>query len=242
MADSQHAFEELVYNRFIPEYCADPSRRCQPSGFNKASMKVSPFDADWFVKAFNANLIKHVGRGQYRADRSGAKEQFFWTGPKHAEPRPFSLWLEPVITVGALGRLQIELGWPEHLVGMQSSDYVFDLVAFLPGQDAEFIAGEVKKTKAEVLLLLELMAYFGRNPDQPLPPTNQQKHRNAHKKVAALRARKTPLFWAVGPDSLNHVFRVAHGENGMMELLPGALADLRCLSDLDRASTESGPT
>ena len=40
------------------------------------------------------------------------------------------------------------------------------------------------------------------------------KERNAYKKLAALRARKAPIFWAVGPDRAGAVYRVAYAPEG----------------------------
>jgi hypothetical protein len=224
MSDCRSAFEGVLYERLIPEFCGDSDRRCETSDFRGDSVRISAQDASYFVMAWEAGLIEHQGRGLYRAAGSAASEQFFWTGPRASEPRWFSLWIEPVITVAALARLHFDFGWPKHLIGTQSVDWAFDVVTFLPGQANEFIAGEVKKTRSEVDHLIRLMAEFGRNPRMEVPTSG--KARNAYKKVAGLRARRAPMFWAIGPDGLSKAYRVRYHQRDVVELVP---ADDRAL-------------
>jgi hypothetical protein len=167
------------------------------------------------MKAWHGGLISPVGRGLYRAICSAAGEQFFWEGPKRLEPRSFTLWLEPIITVAALARLHFDFGWPVDLIGTQSIDGAFDIVAFSPFRRAnEHIAGEVKKSEAEVEMLLLLMQEFGREPLIVAPTFGRQ--RNAYKKMAALRARNPPLFWAVGPAGYSRVFKLHYLNGGLV--------------------------
>ena len=169
--------------------------------------------------------MTHVERGLYRALKSSAGEQFFWSGSKHAAPRPFTLWLEPIITVAALGRLHWDHYWPIDLIGTQSSDWAFDLVAYRRGSMNEYIAGEVKKSEIELERLIDLMKRLGRSPDAPVPKAGRE--RNAYKKVEALRSRKSPIFWAVGPAGYNHVFSVAYGADSIVELIPAGVEELK---------------
>lgn len=219
------AFEKLLYDQLIPEFCADRSRRCEPSNFNRASVKVGELDAAYFLKAWDGELIQHVGRGIYRTPRSAVGEQFFWEGQRSKDPRPFSLWLEPIITVANLARLHFDFGWPKHLIGTQSFDWAFDLVAFSPNSESEVIAGEVKKSKVEVDQLLTFMEQFCRDPNLQPPPSG--KARNAFKKVTGLRIRKAPVFWAVGPEGLSKVYRVRYCESGVIEFTVTSSEDLR---------------
>lgn len=218
MADYSSAFEALLYDQLIPEFCADQSRRCNAANFVQSSIKVSEEDAAYFLKAWKGDLIQHAGRGIYRTAKGAAGEQFFWEGMKSKEPRLFSLWLEPVITVAGLARLHFDYGWPAHLIATQSIDWAFDLVAFHPESDGELIAGEVKKTTTEVDQLVSFMEEFCANPGQPEPPSG--KARNAFKKVSALRARKAPIFWALGPNGYRRIFRIAYGDDGTIRLNP----------------------
>ena len=222
---SRSAFEKLLYDFLIPEFCSDPKRLCHDSGFSRSSVKVSEQDARYFLMAWHSHLIEHQGRGLYRAANSAASEQFFWQGRRTDEGRTFTLWLEPVITVAGLARLHFDYGWPKHLIGTQSVDWAFDLVTFLPGQSTEFIAGEVKKTDSELDELIRLMKAFGQNPATTEPAAG--KARNAFKKVTALRLRRAPLFWALGPGGLSRMFEVSYGADDVLDLLPIAECALR---------------
>ncbi len=209
MGQARSDFEKLLYERLVPEFCSAPARRLEPSSFRRESVQVSKFDARLFLAGFHAGLIEHQGRGIYSAAKSNATEQFFWEGPKAASPRPFTLWLEPVITLAALARLHFDLEWPSERIGTQSPDWAFDLVAMLPNQASEHIAGEVKKSSKEVDDLMTLMIEFGPKPNAECPPPSD-KRRNAFKKVVALRKRQPPLFWAVGPDADSRAYRVSY--------------------------------
>lgn len=211
-------FESILYQRLIPEFCEDPNRGCDIAHFVRESNRLGERDARDFVEAWNAGLIEHQGRGLYRATNSAASEQFFWEGRKIQSPRSYTLWMEPVITVAALWRLHHTHKWPKHLIGTQSLDWAFDLVAMLPAEPSEYIAGEVKKTSREINHLIELMQHFACTPDAPTPSSG--KLRNAYKKVAALRARKAPIFWAIGPEMFSKVFRVTYHVGGIVDLAP----------------------
>lgn len=139
--------------------------------------------------------------------------------------RSFTLWREPVITVAALARLHLAFNWPSELIGTQSSDWAFDVVAFLPSCEAETVAGEVKKTDRELDDLISLMKMYGANPAADEPTGG--KSRNAWKKVAALRARPAPLFWAVGPAGYNSVYRVSRTDNDVVRFEPAGEDALR---------------
>lgn len=219
MESSRIAFERLLYDRLIPEFCSDPKRRCEPSTFDRASVRVRESDAADFLRAWNAGLFEHRGRGLYRSATSTVSEQFFWTGRNLPGARSFKLWLEPVITVAAFARLHFDYGWPHHLISTQSVDWAFDLVARLPDREHEFVAGEIKKTEAEIDQLLVLMKEFGRNPNLPVPASG--KARNAYKKVLALRRRQAPVFWAIGPGGFSKVHAVEYGADGAIDLAEG---------------------
>lgn len=218
MTDWRSAFEQLLRERLIPEFCSDPERGFEISGFRKSSVSVSDDDARYFLEALKAGLIEHSGHGRYRCSRSAAQEQFFWEGRKAQQPRSFTLSLEPVITVGALARLHFDYRWPPELIATQSADWAFDVVAFLPGHTDEFIAGEVKRTRAEVDQLIQFMTEFCRYPNATEPASG--KVRNAYKKVAGLRARHAPRFWALGPDGYSRTFEVAYDPNQVVHLAP----------------------
>ncbi|MEH6792468.1 hypothetical protein [Parasphingorhabdus sp.] len=125
MNDWLSSFYQILTDRLIPEFCSDPNRGLDVAGFQQKSIKVAEEDARYFMMAWNAGLIEHQGRGLYRAPNSAASEQFFWSGSRKAQPRSFTVWLEPVITVAGLARLNFDYGWPTCLIGTQSPDWAF---------------------------------------------------------------------------------------------------------------------
>lgn len=217
--DAVTQFKSLLYDRLIPEFCSDPGRRFELAGFQRESVKVSEEDARYFLLAFNAGLVEHCGGGNYKCPQSACIERFLWEGRRASDPRRYTLSLEPVISVAGLARLHFDYGWPAELIATQSSDYALDLVAFLPGAPSEFIAGEVKKTRRELERLVELMMLFGRDATAGLPPSAKQEERNAYKKIAALRSRQPPSFWALGPDGLSRVFKVNYSAGEFVDLV-----------------------
>jgi hypothetical protein len=107
--------------------------------------------------------------------------------------------------------------------GYQSPGWAFDVTAYQPPDlKNEHIACEVKKSVFEVDQLVALMAHFGQN--QPTGELGGHK-KNAHRKVQALRERRPPLFWAVGPD-VSQVFRVTYDDELVM-LKPTSSEELR---------------
>jgi hypothetical protein len=201
-------FENRILNDLLPEFCDHPSKSWGREGFNQ--------DAVDFLRGIDGGLIKHVGNGQYMAPRSSAKEMFFWVGSKNKIPRPITLWAEPIITVAAFSRLHYDLGWPSELIGMQSVDWAFDLVAFQNITSTnEYIACEIKKSVSEVDQLIKHMTCFGSDPGIERPTNG--KALNAYKKVLSLLSRRAPLFWVVGPNNLNHVFKVEYGESRVVK-------------------------
>lgn len=171
------------------------------------------------MRAWELGLIEHQGGGLYRSAQSRAGEQFFSEGHKSSQERRFSLWLEPVITFAGLARLNFDFGWPKEMIGTQSVDWALDLVAFLPDQQNEFIAGEVKKTRIEIENMIDFMENFGHDPALTEPDRNFPKARNAYKKVAALRARNAPIFWALGPDRFSKVYCMKYHANASFDMI-----------------------
>jgi hypothetical protein len=192
----------------------------------KKWLKIREVDACDFLLGIDAGLVEHVGRGLYRAPRSGASMQFFSSGLKKKSPRTITLWIEAIITIAVLARLHFELCWPPHLLGVESKDLAFDAMAYLSkDSDVEYIACEVKKSDAEIEQLIDLMKRFGacRPTDEKRAPREQ----NAYKKLQALRSRRPPLFWAVGPGCSGHAFKMGYREDGLMNFEEITIQELR---------------
>lgn len=226
----KRAFDCLITNRLIPEFCENPEKPLAPESFKSETLKnVSEDDARYFLMAIKAGLIEHQGCGHYRAPLSKAAEQFFWEGRKAIQPQPFTLWVEPIITVAGLARLHSDHGWPKRLLGTQPDSWAFDLAAFHLDLQTMFIACEVKKTAKEIENLLAFMLEFCLDPGAEEPKAG--KARNAYKKVLGLRTYRPKLFWALGPDRRSKVFHVRYGARGQIELMPTSDSALRFPGD-----------
>jgi hypothetical protein len=208
------AFKNRVVGDLLPTFCDDPSRGWGCGGFKEDWKNVTEKDAADFLLALDAGLIEHQGRGLYRAPRSQAGERFFWSGKKGVLPRPVTLWVEPVITVAALSRLHFNWGWPKELIGTQSRKWEFDVTAYRSSDlSNEYVACEVKKTVAEQDQLVELMQRFStdRNAGDALMSSREK---NAFRKLKGLQARRASIFWALGPNGTNKVYRMTYTDGG----------------------------
>lgn len=218
-------FNAKLYADWLPAFCNDPRRRLDPSGFRAESVRVTALDAENVLRAFDAGVVADSGGGRFRCPASKAFEQFFWTGPKRVHPRPLTLWMEPVITVATVGRLNLEFGWATPQIGMQSADWAFDLMVYgAQNSDQVVLAGEVKKSIAEVdHLRADMRAYSAQKATAPF--SRSPRHINSYRKWAALRAVRAPFFFAVGPGGYSHALRVDHS-SGDLNLLSVPLSML----------------
>lgn len=214
-------FRRRILDGLLPEFCLDPGRRFDPGGFKGGIDGIGNRDAENFLRALDAGLVTQrpstTGNMTYFAPRGRGGEQFFWEGWKGTTPRSLTLWVEPIIAVATLGVLRFELGWPKALLGLQSVDLAFDVIACADMEpEREHIACEVKKTKGEVDDLLEAMHRFAA--DTARRPSSKGRDTNAYRNVAGLRACRARLFWAVGPDGHDAAFRVDDAEDGRVAL------------------------
>lgn len=163
-------------------------------------------DAYWFMRAVDSHLVSESD-GFFMAPRGMAKEQVFWQGAKNKKPRPVTLWVEPVITIGALARLNKQYGWPASNLGAQSKSWAFDLVCYETSSDGELMCCEVKKQSDEISELLKYMYVHSSEPVQEYEPADA-KERNAYRKVQGIRVSWPSYFWALGPSGKGQVFQV----------------------------------
>jgi hypothetical protein len=214
-------FSVRFLEEWLPKYCG-PRLGRTPDGFRRETLsRLTEHDAYWFLRALEDGVVVEAD-GFFRAPRSGAREQLISTGSKTASPRPLTLWLEPIVTVGALGRLHGEFGWPADRMGMQTDSYAFDFVCYDQTGASVEIAGEVKNSRADIDALLRLVSAFGREASLEIePPSTRPQEHNAYKKVLGLRRDWPDLFWTIGPGgdgTLNRVVRAPDSE--IFELHP----------------------
>lgn len=208
MSDPISTFTTRLYTDWLPSFCSAPHRNYSTAGFKDNSIKkLSEFDARWFLNAVDSGLVTELD-GFFTAPKSKAKEQIFWTGRKVKIPRPITLWIEPIITIGALARLNKKFGWPCENLGTQSQKWAFDLVCYGNTSDDEHIVCEVKKHPKEIIVLLEFMNFHCARDPMDYEPTNA-KERNAYRKVQGVRRSWPSVFWALGPRGEGQVFRIS---------------------------------
>lgn len=218
-AQNSHVmFTDRLSNEWLPSYCKDSNRGYSVAGYKANSNKITAQDANDFLRALDNGVVVDSGGGRYRAPQSKANEVIFWEGLKTKTPRPITLWMEPVITIASVARLHLDYGWPMHCLGMQSAKWEFDLTAFLPQNlKTEYIAGEVKKTVKELDVLLESLHSLCREEEvdaKILVPTCA----NAYKKFLGLLRSRAPLFWAIGPGHVSHLFEVSYPSESKVSL------------------------
>ncbi len=197
MSDTMAIFRSRLYSDWLPSFCQAPHRNYSVAGFKDSSIsKLHEFDAYWFLRAIDAGLVTEKD-GFFIAPKSKAKEQIFWEGDKKRTPRPITLWIEPIITIGALARLNQQYGWPIENLGMQSATWAFDLVGY-SNSNREHLVCEVKKQSRELSRLLDFMNAYARQDPLKSEPVNAQA-RNAYRKVQGIRLSWPTIFWALGP-------------------------------------------
>lgn len=210
-------FRQQMYEVWLPSFCNAPDRNYGVEGFKDSSAdKLKEHDAYWFLQAVELGIVSEE-LGFFTAPRSKAKEQIFWQGLRRKVPRPVTLWIEPIITIGALAMLHQKYGWPINSLGAQSATWAFDLVGYGKNMEDELLVCEVKKTVSEIDTLLKLMKQYANQHD--LDAILAGKERNAFKKVSGIRRTWPPIFWALGPNEYSLVFKVVRttGDNFVLE-------------------------
>ena len=221
-------FSERLYLDWLPSFCDARGPGLTPEGFRDDNLgKLSEIDARWFLRALDAGYVTE-DTGFFVSQASRAKEQILWGGPVNDQTRKIYLWLEPIITVGALAQLVDEYGWPPSQVGLQSEPpWPFDLMGYDTDGVSELLACEVKKSDAETVRLINEMQSFsaapalGQEPDKPAA-------KNAYRKVVGIRRSWPALFWALGPAGSGQLFRIEREADGdIFSMVPAPLEKLR---------------
>jgi len=205
--DSIKIFTRRLHAEWLPSFCEAPHRNYSSAGFKEDSInKLSEYDAYWFMRAVDTGLVSE-SEGYFVAPQSKAKEQIFWEGEKAKSPRPITLWVEPIITIGALARLNQEFGWPNANLGAQSKTWAFDLVCYDSMSNEEWLVCEVKKHGKEIEVLLHHMNAHCVEDPKAVEPENS-KERNAYRKVQGVRNSWPSIFWALGPQGEGKIFQI----------------------------------
>ncbi len=210
MSSGIEEFNKRLINSWVKEFCNDGKRQYTEYQFKTESIKISEFDASNFLRALDKGIVKNSADGRFRCERSGTFEQIFWTGLKSVSPRPLTLWIEPVITIGTMARLGLDYHWLSRTLCMQTKGWAFDFAVFREKDDKnEYIAGEVKKSEKEIDGLVNDLIGFARLGVVDGSGLSSKKV-NSFKKWNALQKRRVPLFWAVGPNDYTRLFSVKY--------------------------------
>lgn len=208
MSDLLEEFRRRLHSNWLPAYCSEPQRDYSSEGFRPDSLKsLEAFDAGWFIQAIDRNLVKYESGG-FRAPLSNGGEPIFWELEKSISPRPITLWREPVITIGAVARLQVEYGWPINALGTQSRrSWAFDLVGYGDDGARELLLCEVKKSDREIeKLQAYMLEYCASDPLEAEP--DQKERKNAYRKVKDIRVAWPERVWLLGPGGRGTVFDI----------------------------------
>lgn len=210
-------FKDRMLYEWLAPFC--DRRGYEHGGLVWSSLdKLSEVDARDFMDAVDSGLVTHQA-GVFRAACSRANEYLFWEGAASTTPRRLTLWLEPVITIAGLWRMQHKFGWPSEQLGAQSASYAFDFVGYQADQRTELVSCEAKPTRKAVDLLIAHMQKHAASPKEALKDCRPAEV-NALKKVIALRESSCHTFWALGPDGYGHVFAVSRSAAGEVVLTP----------------------
>ena len=111
--------------------------------------------------------------------------------------------------------------------GRRGGAWAFDIATYWQLDSTnEFVACEVKKTASELEGLVRTMRQLAT--DDVRSETSMSKGQiNAYRKLNALRTRRAPFFWALGPGGAGYVFRMSYGEDGMVMFSAACEDDLR---------------
>ena len=223
----QQKLRNKILNELLPTYCIDQKRNYAIEGFKMESLNLTNEDASHFFRAFEHSVVTDSGGGRYIMPKSKTFEMIFWEGSKLKSPRNITLWIEPIITIGAIGRLHLDLDWPKELLGMQSKDGAFDLVAYSSIESDDFyIAGEVKKTSKELHDLIHNLFNFDVATHYDYLKMDR-KLVNSHKKWLSLKQSRAPYFWAIGPGDETNMFKVKYLQDGNIEFESTSLDEVR---------------
>ena len=212
-------FNQRLTQEWLVPFCL--AKGLTHEGFDgRAAATLSENDVRDFMESLDYGLVTHHQDGRFVAPQSKATESIFWECSKKSVPRKITLWLEPIITMGALRKLQRDFGWTKEFLGLQSKTWAFDLVAYNPEDlNLEYLLCEVKKSTKEIDSLIHFMQKHLDSPAS-IEDTLKGSERNAFRKVMVLRTSSCEVFWALGPNSYDNVFKVLRGKNNSIQLLP----------------------
>lgn len=189
--------------------------------------KIPETDIEWLFRAIESGALTELPDGDFRMPRSGARERLYSHGSSKECPVRVGIWIEPVISIGAVSRLMWAYRWPAECIGLQTGNWGFDLTCYEPGSEKVVIQCEVKVLEREVDHMCQYFeSQLNGTGSEDTGTTAQRK--NWNKKLVELNSTRPKIFWALGPGGYEHVYRVERtGPLGELRLKKASSALLR---------------
>jgi hypothetical protein len=87
------------------------------SQYNKRNIaKIPVSDIEWFFKTLESGVLKELANGDFLTPRKGASERLYWHENKGGPQVTVGVAVEVVVSLGAIGRLIEEFGWPAECI------------------------------------------------------------------------------------------------------------------------------
>lgn len=189
--------------------------------------KIQENDIAWFFRTIELEVLIELPNGNFRTSKPGASESLFWHGSSRRTPSPVGVAIESVISLGAIGRLIDEYGWPAHCIGAQNGAWGFDLTGYSHESDQIILQCEVKTTSHEVDRMCTYIKTVldGLHADD-LATLSQRK--NWDKKIKELLSAPPEVLWALGPNGYQRIFRVIRSQvHNDLRIVAGQQDDLK---------------
>ncbi|MCW3784197.1 hypothetical protein [Defluviimonas salinarum] len=187
--------------------------------------RIPECDIAWLFRTLELGVLQELPDGDFLTPRRGAKESLYWHGSSSQRPTPVSVPIEVVISLGAIGRLIDEFGWPPDCLGSQNGKWGFDVTGYAQGSDRILLQCEVKTRPGEIDRMCAYVVARLHGLDTTGLATASQRA-NWDKKIDELLAKPPKVLWALGPGGYGRVYRVTESQAGDLRLLPGQTADL----------------
>lgn len=208
--------ESELKNQFINQVKIWASNYAKEKGLEQFTLLLTDLHEDeaiGFLKAIKSGIlvVNDIGGCElpniHRADRKPTEPSSIFG--KKKENVVFITWREYVTQVGAVATLVTDYGWPVELVALDPRDWTFDVAGLQAASKDSFmvIAGEAKKTKKELLLLLKQMNEASYSKLSVLASKSVTK--DGHKKYMGLLQERPLYFWAMAP-GINKYFKLSY--------------------------------
>ena len=181
--------------------------------------KIGDGDAQRFLRSLELGLVRPRDDGDFEVVGGRRKLRVFSYGRQRAGAQRISASVVPIVTIGALSWLHVEMGGPEELMVPVPRRGAFDLSCRKPGSATWFLHCEVGATAGEVNRMVDFLVNHAAGPtSRPKTPWM--------KKAEAMWREPSALFCTLVPNAHCRVFRLGEGAESLV-LSEGQVEDLR---------------